>query len=120
MGSQMPAAINVHPQKWGNDLTVLFDNGEYSVVSGTYQQDDGTTTHSLGERWNGDGDELGFPNCAGYPIFHVVPNLLAVPILHGLLDEFSRQPVIADRDEYVRRIVRELQHQHAEFAAIAA
>ena len=76
----MPSAELVRPNKWA-EMDVLFDNGEYSVISGKY---DGGTRYGLGERWNGgEDDPLGFPNVAGYPIWHVVPDFLSVAILQG-------------------------------------
>jgi hypothetical protein len=86
----MPAAREVHPLKWtprpGDvELTVLFDNGEYSLISGLF---DGGP--AIGERWNGQGG-IGFPSQGGNPTWHVVPDFLEVPILHGLLDEVTRR-----------------------------
>lgn len=100
----MPSAADVSPGKW-SDLRVLFDNGVYSVVSGSYEGDP-----VLGERWNGKEGTLGFPNQAGYPIWHVVPNFLAVPVLHGLLDELARRPN-ARSQEHATEILRELERR---------
>jgi hypothetical protein len=84
----MPSAADVRPEKWSN-ITILFDNGEYSVISGMYEQ----TNIALGERWNGgSGNPLGFPSSSGHAVWHVVPAFLELPILHGLLDELSRHP----------------------------
>jgi len=84
----MPIAMEVHPEKW-SEIAVLFDDGEYSVIAGAY---DGTSRR-LGERWNGDGEHpLGFPNVAGYPVWHVVPTFLEGPILHAILEELARNP----------------------------
>jgi hypothetical protein len=58
----MPSALEVSPEKW-SDITVLFDNGEYSVISGRY---DGGDHRVLGERWNG-GPGPGFPSQGGHP-----------------------------------------------------
>lgn len=81
----MPNAMEVQPRDW-SQIAVLFDDGEYSVISGLY----GGDPH-LGERWNGTGDSpLGFPNVAGHPVWHVVPRFLEIPILHGLLDELAK------------------------------
>jgi hypothetical protein len=85
----MPAAKDVKPKKW-KKITVLFDNEQYSVISGIYDFEDpqGNKQFVLGERWNGSSKHpLGFPNVAGYPIWHVVPSFLALPILDGLLKE---------------------------------
>jgi hypothetical protein len=85
----MPSAHEVVPGDWRTPSipVVLFDNGVYSVVSGYYKGNP-----VLGERWNvGDGN-IGFPNQAGHPLWHVVPNFLQLPVLQGLLDELARQP----------------------------
>ena len=82
----MPRASEVRPGKWTN-LRVLFDNGVYSVVSGAYEGNP-----AVGERWNGEGGGLGFPNQAGNPVWHVVPDFLITPVLHGLLDELAKHP----------------------------
>ena len=84
----MPPAEKVNPQKW-SDLTVLFDNGEYSIVSGKYEG-----RHTLGMRWNGSEDpdeDVGFPNQGGNPTWHVVPDLLERRILMGALDEIAEK-----------------------------
>ena len=35
----MPSAEEVRPQKW-SEIVILFDNGEYLVISGVYEQAD--------------------------------------------------------------------------------
>ena len=83
----MPSAEDVRPEKW-SDITVLFDDGDYSVISGMYQQRD----PHLGERWNGQEGELGFPNVSGHAVWHIVPEFLEIPVLHGMLDELASDP----------------------------
>ena len=87
----MPSAAEVTPEKWSS-ITILFDNGDYSVISGVYEETRGVSNRVLGERWNGGGTGLGFPSAYGKPVWHVVPDFLEVPVLHGLLDELSRNP----------------------------
>src|SRR5438132_862890 len=89
----MPAGRDVTPQKW-KELRVLFDESGYSVVAGQYEG-----RPALGERWNGDGDELGFPNASGNPIWHVVPEFLRIPVLSGVLHELARNPTPANREK---------------------
>jgi hypothetical protein len=87
----MPVAKKVRPKKW-QEITVLFDDGRYSVISGRYEVEKQKDHEHfvLGERWNGTKDHpLGFPNGAGYPIWHVAPDFLAIPILEGLLTEIA-------------------------------
>ena len=53
----MPAGRAVRPEKW-TDVTDLFDDGEYSMISGVYEND---SRRAIGERWNGDESRpLGF------------------------------------------------------------
>jgi len=86
----MPAAAEVRPEKWTN-VTDLFDNGWYSLISGVYDEDD--TQRVLGERWNGgESDPQGFPKLFGHPVWHVVPRFLDIAILHALLDELAARP----------------------------
>ena len=88
----MPIADNVNPQRWSKPV-ILFDDGWYSLVAGVYLNHDGTTTvDRMGERWNGQDAELGFPNVSGHAVWHVVPKFLQLPILHGLIEALARNP----------------------------
>lgn len=82
----MPEAKKVTPKRW-SDLTVLYDNGSYSIVSGIFEEEDGSQKRALGMRWNGSESDLGFPNQAGNPIWHVVPDFLTLSILHTILEK---------------------------------
>ena len=86
----MPRAAEVTPAKWTN-IRVLFDDSTYSVIAGDY---DGN--HCLGERWNGDGETLGFPNEFGYPVWHIVYDPFQIPILHGILHLLALRPADGD------------------------
>jgi hypothetical protein len=84
-------ASQVGQKRWSKKTT-LFENDKYSVIVGDYYGEN-SSRRALGERWRGkDDDALGFPSVAGYPIWHVVPEFLEVPILRGLLDELARNP----------------------------
>ncbi|MHA1942227.1 MAG: hypothetical protein ACW97P_10975 [Candidatus Hodarchaeales archaeon] len=98
----MVRAREVNPNKWQN-MVILFENDDYSVISGEYEG-----THSLGERWNGQGDDIGFPSQGGNPLWHVVPPLLALPVLHGILQELCRVPYPGSQ-EHSTLIVGEIQ-----------
>lgn len=102
----MPEASDVTPERW-SDLTVLYDDGGYSVVSGIFEEEDGTQKRALGMRWNGSESDLGFPNQAGNPIWHVVPDFLACSILHTILEE-----AISDSTKssgYIEKITQEIE-----------
>ena len=85
----MPAAIDVTPVKW-DKISVLFDDGGYSVICGTYY-DDGRrgqrVKRCIGTRWNGEAGKKGFPLASGYSVWHVEPDFLTLPILHALLSK---------------------------------
>ena len=105
----MPSAIDVVPAKWSK-CAVLFDNGEYSVISGIYEE---RPPRVLGERWNGVGEAPGFPSQGGNPTWHVVPEFLAVPLLHGILDELLRTPS-EENHKHTSKLIAELEGLHNE------
>ena len=84
--TDMTKAEDVKLGKWSS-ITVLFDNGWYSIISGLY---DGA--ESLGERWNGEGDDIGFPSTRGHAQWHVIPDFLLISVLQGALAEIKRVP----------------------------
>lgn len=78
------------------------------MISGRYEGSD----HSvLGMRWNGPEGELGYPNMAGNPTWHVVPEFLAIGILEGLLIQCAGEAGDPIR-EFSARIRRELLTQY--------
>ena len=84
----MPSADEVKPGKWSR-LEVLFDNGWYSIISGDY---DGQ--RAIGERWNGQDDELGFPSTFGHAQWHVVPlAFCAYPFCRAFLKKSNVIPI---------------------------
>jgi hypothetical protein len=97
----MVRARDVNPHKWEN-ITILMENEYYSVISGDYEGE-----HTLGERWNGEGADLGFPSQGGNPLWHVVPKFLAYYLLKGLLHELYMNPY-RDSELHVKSILNEL------------
>lgn len=82
----MPRADEVKPGRW-ESITVLLDNGWYSIIFGIFDGDE-----CLGERWNGNGKDRGFPSTHGHPQWHVVPEFLQSAVLQAALDEIKRSP----------------------------
>lgn len=93
----MPAAIEVTPHKW-TDIQVLFDDGQYSVIIGTFRdterQDRTVQIHRcIGTRWNGDaGRPNGYPAQGPNPTWYREPPILTMAILRGLLDLAKADP----------------------------
>jgi hypothetical protein len=83
----MPSGDSVRPEKWLEDSIILFDDGTYSVIWGHF---DNSPQKSLGVRWNGEGEGVGYPNRFGNPVWFVEPNFLTKPILMGLHYEISK------------------------------
>jgi len=108
----MPRAAEVNPGKW-KLIHVLYDDGETSVVSGLYS---GGERRVLGMRWNGVGpDDLGFPNGSGYPVWHVVPPLLAIPILDALLRQTNEIRAGTANEPSIRReLMQQYRYQISE------
>jgi hypothetical protein len=103
----VPKAEEVKPEKWSS-ITILFDNGWYSVISGTYDGED-----ALGERWSGTGINIGFPNTRGYAQWYVIPDFLNIAILQGLLEEIRRHPYEGS-DTHRKEIVTRLSGYYLE------
>jgi hypothetical protein len=95
----------VRPQKWTNVID-LFDDGTYSAIWGEY---DGTAQRCLGVRWNGDTDEIGYPNQGANPLWYVEPEFVARPILLWLLNAMNSNPNINNRQLYMQNILLALQ-----------
>jgi hypothetical protein len=77
-------AIDVRPAKWLQDpsypIKVLYDDGEYSIIWGSYEN-----IPALGARWNSsESSSRGFPNTSGNPTWFVEPDFLVLGILHRL------------------------------------
>lgn len=89
--SLMPSADEVHHSKW-SEKQVLFDDGEYSIISGLY---DGN--FCLGERWNGHAGTLGFPQAHFQPVWHVIPGFLQAQVLHGAIEEMANDAQLRAR-----------------------
>jgi hypothetical protein len=60
----------VRPAKF-NVFTVIYDDGEFSVAYGKWENDE----PRLAMRWNGDTDnDIGYPSQGGNPLWFQLPN----------------------------------------------
>jgi hypothetical protein len=71
-------ASKVKPQRWTNE-NLLYEDESYSIVWGNFDE-----AKQLGVRWNGKKKEKGFPKQGKYPLWFVVPDEIALSILHHL------------------------------------
>ena len=76
-------ADEVRPQKWCWDVNypirVLYDDDEYSVIWGKYEN-----IKALGVRYNGETD-IGYPGQGAHPTWYVEPDFIAISILQRIL-----------------------------------
>jgi hypothetical protein len=97
----MPSAATVAPKKWTNTI-ILYDNGYYSAIWGSF---DGGLDRCLGVRWNGEVNDVGYPNQGGNPLWYVEPKFLTEPILLSLLSNLIDDKSINNREEYKKNIL---------------
>jgi hypothetical protein len=62
-------------------VEVLFNNGEYTIASGIWEG----VNKILAERWNGDGNDPGWPRQGKYPTWMVVHDELKETRVKSLL-----------------------------------
>ena len=94
-------ADKVRPQKWfwhaNYPIRILYDDGEYSVIWGKYEN-----TKALGVRWNG-GTDVGFPNQGGYPTWYIEPDFIAIGIIKNLLIDNDNDTEYLDNINFAMR-----------------
>jgi hypothetical protein len=76
----MPRPQDVNPRNF-KVLSVLYDDGSFSVARGVWE--DGV--ERLGMRWNGEGEDSGYPKTFGKPVWFVLPTSLSDPIARALM-----------------------------------
>lgn len=78
----MPKPQEVNPKNF-ELVKVLFDNGDFSIASGTWNGKEGTIVM----RWNGDDEnDMGYPKTFGHPMWFVVHDDLKKMILKGIIE----------------------------------
>jgi hypothetical protein len=84
----MPKGKDVKHEKWSNEI-ILFDDGWYSAIWGNYEN---SPKRRLGVRWNGQGNEPGFPSLFKHSIWFVEREFLEKPILLELYFQVLKYP----------------------------
>lgn len=99
----MPQGADVRPKRWSRVID-LYDDGEYSAIWGSLDEDD---QRILGVRWNGitDDEPYGYPSLGGNPVWYVERHFLIRPILRTLLEELARNRSQPRADEYINNLL---------------
>ena len=79
----------VKPAKFPAPLVIYNDpEEEFSIAWGPYKGG----SKRLAIRWNGDGDETGYPNRGKYPCWFMIPDNLILLVIKGLRDPANADP----------------------------
>jgi hypothetical protein len=76
----MPRPEDVNPHNF-RVHSVIYNDTEFSIAWGEWT--DGTM--HLAMRWNGQGDDAGYPKTFGNPVWFLLPENLTTPIIKGIL-----------------------------------
>lgn len=79
----MPEPTDVNPRNF-KVLEVVYNLNDFSVAWGIWE--DGS--HRLAMRWNGEGQDQGYPKTFGNPVWFMLPNELSLPFLR-VLDSYN-------------------------------
>ena len=72
-----PSVVNPHNFKV---VEIIYNLNGFSVAWGIWEDD----TYRLAMRWNGEGDDKGYPKTFGNPVWFMLPQELSLPILQSL------------------------------------
>ena len=62
---------------------ILYNGNGFSVAYGIWEGG----SHVIAMRWNGEGEEVGYPNYGKYPMWFIIHDDLMIPILKSLLEK---------------------------------
>lgn len=60
---------------------ILFDNGDFAVAYGKWKDE----SYSLAMRWNGQGNDIGYPKSRNYPMWFIIHDSMKIPIVKTLI-----------------------------------
>jgi hypothetical protein len=63
---------------------VLYDDGHFSVAYGWWEEEQ---EQRIGMRWNGQGEDAGYPKLFGNPVWFLLPECMTIPTLKSLLEQ---------------------------------
>lgn len=82
-----PSSVNPHNFKV---VEIIYNLNGFSVAWGIWEDE----TYRIAMRWNGDGDDQGYPKTFGNPVWFMLPQELTLPILQsmGVYKDSHRAP----------------------------
>lgn len=92
----LPKAIDVKHNKW-SDVRVLFDDGHFSAIIGKYE---GKADYDVATRWNGQGDDPGYPKLFKNPVWFNIPRYLGLSIVNSLMCELIKHTGAMPEEEF--------------------
>jgi len=81
----------VNPRNFQTDH-ILFETNDFSIAYGTWNQSESC----LAMRWNGEGNDSGYPKTFGHPVWFIIPQNMTFVFVKSLLEfeETDKQIVI--------------------------
>ena len=76
----MPKPQNVNPSNF-EVKEIVYNLNSFSVAWGIWKEDG---TYCLAMRWDGTGNDKGYPKTFGYPVWFMLPKELSLPLLQAL------------------------------------
>lgn len=71
---------NVNPNNFNVEY-ILYDNGNFSIAYGIWEK----SKSSIAMRWNGNGNDPGYPKLFNNPVWFLIDDDLKLPIIKSLL-----------------------------------
>jgi hypothetical protein len=75
----MPKPEDVNPSNF-EVIEVVYNLNGFSIAWGIWEEGN----HRLAMRWNGNGDDQGYPKTFGNPVWFILPQELSFPLLQAL------------------------------------
>jgi len=100
----VPNVDEVRPKIWDNVID-LYDDGDYSAIWGCREQ---ALRRSLGVRWNGSREYVGYPNQGRNPVWYSEPEFLQYSIIVTLLEKVKNVPSHPKREQFIKNILTAL------------
>lgn len=72
-------AVDVNPNNFKVE-NIVFENNDFAISIGIWDGND----RKMAMRWNGEGDDPGYPKLFGNPVWFLIDDSLTLPFLNAL------------------------------------